>query len=297
MPENIRRVEEIPTLPKRALDSHKGSYGRLLVVAGSRGMSGAAVLCGSAALRGGVGLVQIACPLEVQQTVASGNPCFMTHGIHQHANGTFSQSSHDEVVALAASATSLAIGPGLGQRPDVAAFVIGILRAISDKPTVLDADGLNALPNEPGSLRERKAPLVMTPHPGEFARLIGSTTKEVQANREELALDFARRWNAVLVLKGHGTIVTDGTKLYVNDTGNPGMATGGTGDVLTGLLASLLGQGFSAFDAASLAVWAHGRAGDLAAQRLGMTSLIASDLLKHLPQALREREAGSNDPF
>jgi NAD(P)H-hydrate epimerase len=285
----LNRVTALPSLPKRTSDSHKGTFGKVLVVAGSRGMSGAAVLCGSAALRGGAGLVQVACPHEVQAVVAQGNPCYTTHGIHQHANGTFSTTSLEETLDLVKPASVVAVGPGLGNRPDVAGFVLGMLDAIAEKPIVVDADGLNVLPLDPGPLAERAAPLVLTPHPGEFSRLSGIPRDEVQANREGHALAFAGKWNAVLVLKGYRTIVTDGRKVYTNTTGNPGMATGGTGDVLTGLLAALIAQGMSAFDAACLAVFVHGRAGDNAAQKVGEVSLIASDLLDAIPQALKER--------
>jgi ADP-dependent NAD(P)H-hydrate dehydratase len=280
-------VTEVPMLPRREADTHKGTFGKVLVVAGSRGMSGAAVLCGSAALRGGAGLVQVACPLEIQATVAAGNPCYTTHGIHQHANGTFSSTSLEETLVQLKAATVLAIGPGLGHRADVASFVLGMLEA--DKPTVVDADGLNVLPVEPGPLAERTKPLILTPHPGEFARLCGQPRDEVQANRHEYALAFAKTWNAVLVLKGHRTLVTDGTRMYANTTGNPGMATGGTGDVLTGLLAALVAQKMAAFDAACLAVWAHGRAGDMVAEKVGEASLIASDLLEGIGPAMKER--------
>ena len=288
MMEHFQIVSAPPVLPKRHCETHKGTYGRVLVVAGSRGMSGAAVLCGSAALRGGAGLVEVACPLEIQALVAMGNPCYMTHGIHQHANGIFSPTSLEEAIQHSQSANVLAIGPGLGNRPDVAGFVLGLLEATPGTPTVLDADGLNVLPLDPGPLAERQAPLVMTPHPGEFARLTGRPRDEVQTNRKEFAAEFARKWNVVLVLKGHGTIVTDGKRMYANTTGNPGMATGGTGDVLTGLTAALIAQGMGGFDAACLAVFIHGKAGDIVAERIGEVSLIASDLLNAIPLALKE---------
>jgi len=291
MGKELSFIESVPRLPHRESDTHKGTYGKVLVVAGSRGMSGAAVLCGSAALRGGAGLVQVACPCEVQPTVAQGNPCYTTHGIHQHANGTFSNTSLEETLELSKSATVLAIGPGLGYRSDVAGFVLGVLDATTDQPTVIDADGLNVLPVEPGPLAERSASLILTPHPGEFARLTGQTRDEVQMNRQEHAIAFARKWNAVLVLKGHRTLVTDGQRMYPNTTGNPGMATGGTGDLLTGLLAAMIAQGMLPFEAACLAVWAHGRAGDIVAERLGQVSMIASDLLDAIPIALKESKA------
>ncbi|HET6573550.1 MAG TPA: NAD(P)H-hydrate dehydratase [Fimbriiglobus sp.] len=274
-------------LPPRPPDSHKGTYGRVLVVAGSRGMSGAAVLCGSAALRGGAGLVQVACPADVQPVVAAGNPCYTTASIAGRADGTFSEACLEQLARLAEPADVLAVGPGLGDREDVGFLVRGLLVRLPNKPVVLDADGLNVLaPLKDDDLPERPGPLVLTPHPGEFARLLGVPTSQVQADRERLAVDFCQRHKLVLVLKGHRTVVTDGQRVYRNDTGNPGMATGGSGDVLTGLIAALVGQGLSAFDAATLGAWTHGRAGDLAAGELGQVALTATDLLDYLPGAL-----------
>lgn len=287
---SVQTVSALPLLPIRPADGHKGNFGRVLVVAGSRGMSGAAVLCGSASVRGGAGLVTVACPTNVQDTVSVGNPCYLTAGIPLHADGTFTAGAAMLVGEWADAVDVLSVGPGMGNRPDVGELVRDLLHAYPNKPTVLDADGLNVLPPIPDALRTRSAPIVFTPHPGEFARLIGSTTEQVQANRLNLAIGFAANWNAVLLLKGQQTIVTDGARVYVNNTGNPGMATGGTGDVLTGLIAALIGQGMSGFDAAVLGAWVHGRAGDLAADDVGQTALCAVDVLTHLPAALREVE-------
>ncbi len=281
-------VTAVPTLTPRRPDGHKGTYGRVLVVAGSRGMSGAAVLAGSGALRGGAGLVQVACPAEVQPVVAAGNPCYLTAALSIRADGTYGEAVLDELLRLAGPATVLAVGPGLGNRDDVALVVRSLLLATPNKPMVLDADGLNVLHPIPEGLADRTAPLVMTPHPGEFARLTGKTAAEVQDDRAQLAVEFARRFGAVLLLKGHQTIVTDGRRIYRNDTGNPGMATGGSGDVLTGLVAALVGQGLSGFEAAVLGAWAHGRAGDLAAAELSQVALTAADLLDYLPRVFRE---------
>jgi NAD(P)H-hydrate epimerase len=168
----------------------------------------------------------------------------------------------------------------------------GLITALFDratKPLVVDADGLNALARVPAEAwRSHQQPIVLTPHPREFARVVGQSPDQVHANGPKLAAKYAAEHRVVLVLKGHGTVVTDGRRLYRNTTGNPGMATGGTGDVLTGLIAALIGQGLEPFDAAVLGVWAHGRAGDLAAEHLGQTALIATDLLVYLPAALRE---------
>jgi len=270
----------VPTISARAVDSHKGTYGRVLVIAGSRGMSGAAILTGSAALRSGAGLVTVACPEAVQDIVAIGNACYTTFGF----------TGLTSLVELAAKCDVIAIGPGLGIAPETATMVRTIIEAFPEKPIVLDADGLMNLLSLPESIRMRATPIVMTPHPGEFARLTGRTASEVSANREALAVGFAKQHRVVLLLKGHRTIVADGTQIYTNETGNPGMATGGTGDVLTGVIAAFIGQGFSPFDAAVLGAHVHARAGDLAAEALGTISLIASDLLAYLPKAIRERQ-------
>jgi NAD(P)H-hydrate epimerase len=222
--------------------------------------------------------------------VAVSNPCYTTAGIPHHADDTFTAGAGTVVSGWAETADVLAVGPGLGNRPDVGEFVRELLLATSHKPTVLDADGLNVLSPIPEALRTRSAPLVLTPHPGEFARLLNTSTEQVQANRLKLAVEFAASWNVVIVLKGHHTVVTDGSKVYTNTTGNPGMATGGTGDVLTGLIAALLGQRFTSFDAAVLGAWVHGRAGDRATEQVGQTALCAVDVLDHLSVVLREIE-------
>jgi NAD(P)H-hydrate epimerase len=279
-------ITELPALSPRAADSNKGSFGRVLVVAGSRGMSGAAVLAGGAALRGGAGLVQVASPLGVQPIVAAGNPCYLTAGLPQDADGHFAADAEAGLFALAGPADVVALGPGLGRGEALTALVAALVERLT-VPLVLDADGLNALAGRTDVLGRRSAATVLTPHPGEFARLLGCSVGEVQADREVRAAAFADRHRVVVLLKGHGTVVTDGRRLYRNATGNPGMATGGTGDVLTGLIAALIGQGLEAFAAAQLGAYLHGLAGDLARDRLGETALIATDLLGSLPDAFR----------
>jgi NAD(P)H-hydrate epimerase len=278
----------VPTLPTRRPDAHKGDFGRVLIVAGSRGMSGAAVLCGSGCLRGGAGLVQIAVPGEILATVAAGSPCYLTTPLAQDLRGRFAASASDELIEWSTWADVIAVGPGMGQSEAMPNLVAALFDRAA-KPLIIDADGLNALSKlSRDQWRDRRAPVVLTPHPGEFSRLTGRTAEEIQAHRQDLAVEYANKLQVVLVLKGHGTLVTDGRRLYRNATGNPGMATGGTGDVLTGLIAALMGQKLEAFDAAVLGVWAHGRAGDLAAERIGQSALIATDLLNYLSTALRE---------
>jgi NAD(P)H-hydrate epimerase len=281
-------VCELPRLPRRVGDGHKGTFGTVLVVAGSRGMAGAAVLAGRAALRAGAGLVRVACPVEVRDVVAAGYPCYTTVGIRRHADGTFGDGAAEELLELARQSDAVAVGPGLG--PHVEGLVTVLLAGLRETPVVLDADGLNAVAPFREPFPDRTAPLVMTPHPGEFARLLGTTAAEVQADRAKLATEFAARFGVVLLLKGAGTVVTEGTRLYRNTTGNPGMATGGSGDVLTGVISALVGMGLAGFDAAVLGAWVHGRAGDHAAARLGQTALTAADLLDSLPVAFRELE-------
>jgi len=278
-------VTTLPHLAPRAADGHKGVYGHVLVIAGSRDMSGAASLCAGGALRGGAGLVTVATPEPVQSIVAATQPCALTAGLPMNAEGRISASSESIVMPLAAKADVLAVGPGLGGGLGVTETVTALL-TLSDRPVVLDADGINVLGRKPGVLR-RRAALVLTPHPGEFARLTETTVAEVQASRESQAVSFAREFGVVLALKGHATLVTDGRRLYRNTTGNPGMATGGAGDVLTGLIAALIGQGLDAFAAAQLGVHLHGLAGDFARDEIGEASLIASDLLTYLPRAFR----------
>jgi NAD(P)H-hydrate epimerase len=248
-------------------------------------MSGAAVLAASAALRTGAGLVCLAVPRELLPIVAAANPCYLTVGLDQDEFGRVDPRALVALMDLAGKNDVIALGPGLGTGPGVTEVVTQLLGE-SNKPMVLDADGLNAVQNQTACLKRQQA-LVLTPHPGEFARLVHADVAKVQANREELAARFAADHGVVLVLKGHGTIVTDGRRIYRNTTGNPGMATGGTGDVLTGMIAAFLGQHLEAFAAAQLAVYLHGVAGDLARDDLGELSLIASDLLKYIPRAFR----------
>ncbi|MDY3556336.1 NAD(P)H-hydrate dehydratase [Gemmata sp. JC717] len=283
-------IRDLPRLPRRDATGHKGTYGKVLVVAGSRGMSGAAVLCGRAALRGGAGLVQVACPQNVQDVVAAAHPAYTTHGIRQHADGTFGDGAAEEVLALASAADAVVIGPGLGRAEPTVRFVLRLLEDLT-APVVLDADGLFAVSPFGDQFARRTVPLVLTPHPGEFARLTGKPVPATDAEREEQATAFADTFGGVILLKGAGTVVTDGTRVYRNATGNPGMGTGGTGDVLAGVIAALIGQGLKAFDAAVLGAWVHGRAGDLGAEALGQTALTAPDLLDHLPAAFKELES------
>jgi NAD(P)H-hydrate epimerase len=281
----VERIEVIPSLPKRPADSHKGLYGRILVVAGGRGMAGAAGLCGGSCLRSGAGLVRVACPAEVQPTVASFEPSYMTLPLPNTADGFLAfEPARDALGTALEAADVLAVGPGLGLSDDTRRFVRWVLESV-EQPTVLDADGLNALVGQTELLQSLKRPVVITPHPGEFARLAGKSSKDVQADREGAAVSLAGAKNLVVVLKGAGTVVTDGRRLFVNTTGNPGMATGGSGDVLTGVIAALIGQGLPAFEAAQLGVYVHGLAGDIARDQSGEIGMIAGDIVDSLADA------------
>ena len=282
----------LPRLAERRPASHKGDFGRALLIGGSRGMSGAIALAGTATLRSGAGLVTLAVPGSVQNVVATIEPSYMTQELPEEV-GQIAVLAADTILEMSKPATALALGPGLGRSPTLTALVAKLYSEIR-KPMVVDADALFALAehrdvlSNPGGLR------VLTPHPGEFARLTGLSTGEVQADRQSLARQWAARWQVVLVLKGHRSVITDGRRSTLNTTGNAGMATGGTGDVLTGIITALLGQGLSPLDAARLGAHLHGLAGDLAAAELGEVSLIASDLPHYLPQAFQHclKESG-----
>jgi ADP-dependent NAD(P)H-hydrate dehydratase len=282
----------LPTLLPRSPESHKGDYGRALLIGGSRGMCGAIGLAGMSALRGGAGLVRLAVPEVCLDTVAAYEPSYMTVGLPCDAPGRIAAAARERIAELAVDATAIACGPGLGRSEELTQLVAWMYGNLS-QPVVFDADALNALAARPAVLEAPAGPRILTPHPGEFARLLGRETREAVASREALAGVFAIRSKSVIVVKGHRTYVTDGQRAAHNTTGNPGMATGGSGDVLTGLVTALLCQGLSPYDAARLAVHVHGLAGDLAAAELGQVSLIASDLVNHLPAAFRAAERAS----
>lgn len=292
MRDNIQQVDSIPRLPARPADSHKGLYGHVLVAGGSRGMLGAVALAANAALRGGAGLVTFAAPEPIQLAIATLCPCATSISLACDATGALTDPGIEQFRAAAAKATVLAVGPGLGAGADRVKLVRAALE--QDKPLVLDADGLNNLADIPEWPAIRRCPLILTPHPGEFARLTGRPARDIQAARSAAAAQAIAQWNVrsdlplVLVLKGEGTVITDGRRMRINATGNPGMATGGTGDVLTGLAAAMLAQHLPPFEAASLAAHVHGRAGDLAATDLSQPALIATDLLHYLPLAVKE---------
>jgi ADP-dependent NAD(P)H-hydrate dehydratase len=279
----------LPKLPPRKPDAHKGDFGTSLLVGGARGMTGAISLSGMAALRGGAGLVKLAVPFMSQEVVAGFEPSYMTVGLPHDEAGRISLPAREMIAELAEKATAIGCGPGLGRSAELDELV-GWMYTRLKQPAVFDADALNALSTQSDLLARPGGPRIITPHPGEFQRLIGTKARLPRDEMERSAIHLAAQSNIVVLLKGHRTLITDGTQQARNTTGNPGMATGGTGDVLTGLATALACQGLSAFDAARLAAHLHGLAGDLAAEELGQVSLIASDLIRWLPAAFRRVE-------
>lgn len=261
-----------------------------MVVAGSRTMNGAAFLTCQSAMRAGAGLVHLATPEPSASILATMLPCCIVHPMPATADGALSDEAREQILHLSKGASVVAMGPGLTTVDKTRRLVVALTQEL-ECPTVLDADALNCLVDNLYAIDRIGRPIVLTPHPREMARLAGlPTAADVQANRVKTAMLFAERYEVQVVLKGHGTIVTDGVYMFVNPTGNPGMATGGAGDVLTGIIAALIGQGLSAFDASVLGVYVHGLAGDLAAREKGQVSMIASDLIDFLPKAFLELE-------
>jgi NAD(P)H-hydrate epimerase len=281
----------LPLIRRR--DSHKGTYGHALIVAGSMGKSGAAILAARGALRSGAGLVTVATPADALSTVAAGMPEMMTVPLVATDVGTASLHCLDygRFEDIARDKSVLAIGPGLSTHQETQQFIRSVVSSV-ELPVILDADGLNAFAGSADRLNDRKtSSLALTPHPGEMSRLLGCSTADVQKRRLETALEAASRWRAIVVLKGYHTIVAapDG-RAYINSTGNPGMAAGGTGDVLTGILAGLTAQ-FGIADwlrVLGFGVYLHGLAGDVAASRVGEAPLVASDLVEAIPEAFAQ---------
>lgn len=253
-------------------------------------MPGAALLAGRSAARSGAGLVTLAVPAAAAGAIRARIIVETMLDFPSTRSGGFDISAVPRLIAAASRFDVVALGPGLGTGREMAAFVKRVACGIR-APLVLDADGLNALDGAPQILQKRKAPTILTPHPGEAARLLNISNESIHENREGAARRIATLARTVVILKGHHSIITDGAGVYINKTGNPGMATGGSGDVLTGVVAALLGRGEAPLDAARLAAHIHGRAGDLAARKFGQDGLIATDILEFLPLALAERIA------
>lgn len=277
-------AEELaPYLLARPRAAHKGDFGHALLVAGAFGKSGAAVLAARAAVRGGAGLVTVATPGDALPMVAAGSLESMTVALAHDAAGLRPEAA-DELARALAGKRVLGVGPGLGTGSGTVAVIRELVLG-STTPLVLDADGLNAFAGDAAALRGRRGPALLTPHPGELGRLLGASAAEVEADRLAAARRGAETTGAILVLKGHRTLIaTPEGEVFVNATGNPGMATGGSGDVLTGFLAALLAQDLDPLAAAQLGVFLHGAAGDLAAEEVGPVGLRAGDLVERLPR-------------
>lgn len=278
-------------LPARAATAHKGDAGRVFVLAGSVGLSGAAALCTMGALRIGAGLVTLGIPKSLHDPMVKKLTEAMLKVLPETKEGSLSLQGLPEIVSTMEKMDAVAIGPGLSQHPQTKALVCQLLPKVT-KPLVLDADGLNALAVDLSVLNKLLLPIILTPHPGEMGRLIRQSSEDVQRDRERTAKEFAKKYKVIVVLKGHQTVVAsfDGS-VYVNETGNPGMASGGSGDVLTGVIAGLLAQKLALVDAARLGVHLHGLAGDLAARERGEIGLIASDLVDKIPFAIRQYQS------
>ena len=280
-------------LEVRQPGAHKGDFGHVLLVAGGPGKAGAAILGAQSAVRGGAGLVTVAVPRPILPVVDGASLESMSLPLAADGDGVLAAGAAAEVLAAAAGKQAVAIGPGLG----TAAATVGAVREILLRlrvPAVVDADGLNALAGRLGELRDRPAATVLTPHPGEMGRLLGTSSRGVQADRLRASRRAAEASGAVVVLKGYRTVVADPDGgVWVNPTGNAGMASGGSGDVLTGLLAALVAQGYDSLAAAQLAVYLHGLAGDVAAETLAPEALRAGDLVAALPAAFDRLRAAS----
>jgi NAD(P)H-hydrate epimerase len=274
-------------VPPRPKDSHKGTCGYLLAIAGSVGLTGAACLTCEAALRAGVGMVTLGVPRSLNLAMESRLTETMTRPLPETPAQSLSLQAFDEIVAMSRGMHALAIGPGLSNNPETQQLVCRLASEI-DLPMVIDADGLNALAGHTEILSKRAGPTIISPHPGEMARLTGLSVETIQGGRERVALDHASKWRVELILKGAPSLiaVADGA-LYENTTGNPGMATAGSGDVLTGILAALLCQGMKAGDAALVGTYLHGLAGDIAVERFTTRGMVAGDMVTSLPDAWR----------
>ena len=283
-------MEDIKALfEKRDRNAHKGTFGHQLNICGSRNMFGAAVISAKAALRSGAGLVKLTLPESAYPLAAAHLTQPIFHPVSETEKGTFSASSLAEIAEDLQWADSVVLGCGMGVNDDTAAVTEAVLKNASS-PIILDADGINCLNSCISILEEIKVPIVLTPHPGEMVRLISKQVAEIQGNRIKIAKKFARENKAVLVLKGANTVVTDGEKVFVNTTGNPGMAMGGTGDMLSGMIGAFIAQGIAPLEAAKAAVFVHGLSGDTASARLSQRGMLVDDMIEQLGTLMSDFE-------
>lgn len=291
-PEMACNCEMKKLIPERRSDAHKGDCGRCFIVAGSEGMTGAAVLAARGALRSGVGLLTVGTPKTQRPIVACGVVEAMTVGLDDE-NGLIIDGAIDKILEYAKKSQSVVFGPGLGRNGDIH----GILKSLLGEYQgilVIDADGLNALAENCEILNDCKCRVVITPHPGEMSRLTGWSIGDIQKNRETVAVEFASKYRVTVLLKGENTVIagfdheSGETLMYINNTGNCGMATGGSGDVLSGVVASFAAQGMEPFDAARLGAYIHGKAGDIAASKFGIHGLVAGDVAEYVAFAIAD---------
>ena len=280
--------KHISNIPKRREDTNKGNFGHVLVLAGSPGMTGAAFLASQAAIKSGSGLVTCGIPESLNDIMEIKLTEVMTKSFPETKNHSFSLSAEKEILKFSEKASVIAIGPGISRHKDTLKLVRILLRRLN-KPVVLDADGIMALVGQLDILKKRKAPTVLTPHPGEMSKLISKSVQVIQAIRSKIASEFAKKYGVTLALKGYRTVVASPKgEIYLNKTGNSGMSTAGSGDVLTGMIASFIGQGINPYSSTALGSYLHGLAGDLAARENGPFGMIASDILSKVPQAIKE---------
>ena len=275
-------------IKSRHHNSHKGTYGRAFVVAGSKGMAGAGLLSSDAALRSGAGIVELAVPMCLLDTVSGKVPELITKGLSEDKNGCLCSESSESIIQGAMNASVLLVGPGLGLSEGVRYTVFNAIRTY-ENPIIIDADGLNGISENTSILLERVGETIVTPHPGEMARLMGISTKEVQQDRLNLAERFASKYKVIVVLKGFRTIIaTPWGETWINPTGNPGMATAGSGDVLAGIIAGLIAQGLKAFEAAVCGTFIHGASGDRASENYGQWGMTATDIIRFIPHTIKD---------
>jgi len=273
-------------LPKRLADTHKGTYGHVFVIGGSLGLTGAVCLCAKAALKIGAGLVTAGIPRSLNDIFEIKLTETMSLPLPDRC-GNLTQNAFKKINTFSNKASVIVLGPGVGQKSSTQKLITKVIKS-SNKPLVVDADGINALASYSKALSSRKTEdMILTPHLGEFSRLIKLDKEKIKVQRKSLVKETALRYNLNLVLKGNHTLVSDGRELFENSTGNPGMATAGMGDVLTGIIAGLIAQGLGCFEAAKLGVYLHGLAGDLAAEDKTQSCLIASDVIEYLPRAIK----------
>jgi yjeF C-terminal region, hydroxyethylthiazole kinase-related len=286
--ELLEAHELFPLLKQRDRNSHKGNYGHVLLIAGSVGKTGAAALSAGGALKIGAGLVTLGIPASLNPVMEVKLTEVMTEPLAETDSQTLSTQSLPRIQELIEGKKVLALGPGISTHPETIAVVHHIIHN-SRIPIIVDADGINALGEKPSVLQEAQCPIVLTPHPGEMARLTGTSIKEVQEDRIGVAKKIAKEWGVVLVLKGARSIIAEPNgNIYINSTGNPGMASGGTGDVLTGMIAGLVAQGYTISEASRLGVFLHGYIADEITEQRGEVGLTATDIINRIPLTLKE---------